>query len=167
MSENVPLVVINFSTDDICLSKGEIMGFTQCQSLDISEIITETSTETSSISLDDDDDTKECRVEYKMEAPFESNEKKFITSPADIDAHRKVDLQDTEITKDHQEVFKELCEEYKDIFSTDSGGIRKLPLIKMEIDTGDSPPITKKPYTLPFKTCCLDSTKKNSARRTS
>ena len=47
--ENVPLVVINFSTDNIYLSKGEIMGFMQCQSMDISEIMTETSTEPSSI----------------------------------------------------------------------------------------------------------------------
>ena len=150
-SENVPLVVINFSTDDIYLSKGEIMGFMQCQSLDISEIITETSTEPSSISLDEDDDTEESRGECKMETPFESNEKKFITSPADIDVHRKVDLQDAGITKEHHEAFKELCEENKDIFSTDSGNIGKMPLIEMEIDTGDSPPITQKPYTLPLK----------------
>ena len=29
--------------------------------------------------------------------------------------------------------------------------IGKTPLIEMEIDTGDSPPITQKPYTLPLK----------------
>ena len=44
-------------TDNIYLSKGEIMGFMQSQSLAISEIITETSTEPSSISLEEDDDT--------------------------------------------------------------------------------------------------------------
>ena len=48
---NVPLVVINFSTDDIYLSKGETMGYMQNQSLDISEIMTETSTEPSLIIL--------------------------------------------------------------------------------------------------------------------
>ena len=31
------------------------------------------------------------------------------------------------------------------------GDIRKTPLVEMEIDTGDSPPITQKPYTLPLK----------------
>ena len=92
------------------------MGFMQCQSLEISEIVTETSTEPSSISLDEDNDTEESRVECKMEAPFESNEKKFITSPADIDVHREVDLQDAEIMREHQEAFRELCDEYKDIF---------------------------------------------------
>ena len=54
-TENVPLVVINLLKDDVYLSKGEIMGFMQNQSLDISEIVTETSTEPSPIILEDDD----------------------------------------------------------------------------------------------------------------
>ena len=118
-TENVPLVVIHFLTDNIYLSKGEIMGFMHNQSLDISAIMTETFTDPSLMSLEEDDDTEESKVEYKIEAPFELNEK-FITSRADIDIHRKVDLQDAEITKEHQEAFKELCNEYKVIFSIDS-----------------------------------------------
>ena len=114
-TENVPLVVINFLTDNIYLSKGEIMGFMLSQALDISEIVTETSTEPSPISLEEDDDTEGSK-EQKKEAAFEYNEKKFITSPADIDIHRKINLQDAEFTKEQQEVFKELCNEYKNIF---------------------------------------------------
>ena len=53
-TENVPLVVINFLADSIYLLKGEIMGFMQNQSLDISEIVTETSTEPSPILLEED-----------------------------------------------------------------------------------------------------------------
>ena len=37
-TENVPLVVINLSIDSVYLSKGEIMGFMQSQSLDISKL---------------------------------------------------------------------------------------------------------------------------------
>ena len=33
----------------------------------------------------------------------------------------------------------------------DSSDIGKTPLLEMEIDTGDSPPITQKSYTLPLK----------------
>ena len=146
--EIVPLVVINFSLDSMYLSKGDIMGFIQCQSLDVSEIVTETSTEPSSILLDEDDDTGESEIEDKIEVPLGPNVKKSITSSADIDVHRKVDLHDAEITKEHQEAFKELCDEYKDIFSVDSGNIGKTPLLEMEIDTGDIPLITQKPYTL-------------------
>ena len=56
-TENVPLVAIKFLTDNIYLSKGEIMGFMQSQRLDILEIVTETSTEPSPISLEEGDDT--------------------------------------------------------------------------------------------------------------
>ena len=137
-TENVPLVVINLLADSIYLSKGEIMGFMQSQSLDISEIVTETSTEPSPILLEEDNDTAGSR-EQKKETAFENNEKKFITSPTDIEIHKKVDLQDAEVTKEQQKAFKELCSEYKDIFSIDSSDIGKTPLIEMEIDTGDSP----------------------------
>ena len=118
-TEDVPLVVINFSTDSVYLSKGEIMGFMQSQSLDISEIITETSTEPSPILLEEDNDIEELK-EQKRKITLENIEKKFITSPADIDVHRKVELQDAEVTEAQQNAFKELCDEYKDIFSTDS-----------------------------------------------
>ena len=141
-TESVPLVLINFSVDDISFSKGEIMGFLQNQSLDISEIRTETSTEPSPIIIEEDNVTKVFQ---------EQGEKKFITSPVDIEVHRKVELQDADVSEEHQNAFKELCKEFKDIFSVDSSDIGKTPLVEMEIDTGDSPPITQKPYTLPLK----------------
>ena len=127
------------------------MGFMQCQSLDVSEITTGTSTDPSSILLDEDNDTEESQIEHKIEIPLGPNEKKFITSLADIDVHRKVDLQDVEISKEHQEIFKKLCDECKDIFPVDSSNIGKIPLLEMETDTADSPLITQKPYTLPLK----------------
>ena len=148
-TENVPLVVINLSTDDVYLSKGEVMGFMQNQSLDISKIITETSTEPSPIILEDDD--KEVLQNLNGEVNTENTEKRFITSPADIEVHRKVELQDADITEAQQNAFKDLCIEFKDIFSTDSSDIGKTPLLEVEIDTGDSLPITQKPYTLPLK----------------
>ena len=57
-TESVPLVLINFLVDDISLSKGEIMGFLQNQSLDVSEIRTETSTEPSLILIEEDKTTE-------------------------------------------------------------------------------------------------------------
>ena len=98
-TENVPLVVINLSNDDVYLSKGGIMGFMQKQSLDISKIVTETSTEPSPIILEDDD--KEVLQKLNGEVNTENMEKRFITSPANIEVHRKVELQDTDITEAH------------------------------------------------------------------
>ena len=70
--------------------------------------------------------------------------KAFITSPTDVDTHRKVKLQDAEVLDHYKEEFEELCEEYKDIFSNDSSDIGKTPLITMEIETEDSPPSLSK-----------------------
>ena len=53
--------------------------------------MTETSPEPSPISLEEDDDTEGSK-EQRKETSFECNEKKFITSPADIDIHRKINF---------------------------------------------------------------------------
>ena len=142
ITDNVPMILINFSVDDVLFSRGEIMGFLQSQPIDISEIMTETSTEPSPIVIEEDNVT---------EVLQEQEKKKFITSPADIDIHQKVELQDADVSEEHQNAFKDLCNEFKDIFSVDLSDIGKTPLVAMEIDTGDSPPITHKPYTLPLK----------------
>ena len=81
----------------------------------------------------------------------EEVEKKFITSPADVEVHRKVNLQDAKIAEEDLQQFKKLCKEYYDIFSKDSTDIGRTPLVTMEIDMGDSPPITQRPYNLPLK----------------
>ena len=117
--------------------------------MEISEILTETTLESPLFICDikeekDPDKQEEISIEEK-------EEKKFITSPADVDVHRKVELQDANVSEEHKQAFRDLCIEFIDIFSIDSGDIRKTPLLEVEIDTGDSPPITQKPYTLPLK----------------
>ena len=114
-TENVPLVVINLLADDISLSKGEIMGFMQNQSLDISKIVTETSTEPSPILLEEDNNI-EVLQDQKEEIVSESKEKKFITSPVDIEVHQKIELQDANVSDEQPNAFKALCNEFKDIF---------------------------------------------------
>ena len=114
-TENVPLVVINFLADNISLLKGEIMGFMQNQSLDISEIVTETSMEPSPILLEEDDNIEGFQ-DQEEEVISESKEKKFITSPADIEVHQKIELQDADVSEEQQNAFRELCNEFKDIF---------------------------------------------------
>ena len=124
-TENIPLVVITFSTNNVYLSKGEIMGFMQDQSLNISEIITETSTEPSPILLEEEDDIEGLQ-EQKRKINLGNRQKKFITSPADIEVHRRVELQDANVTEVQQNALKELCNEFKDIFSIDSVTLEKL-----------------------------------------
>ena len=90
-TEHLPLVVINLAMDDVNLLKGESVGYMCIQSLEISEIMTETSTKPSLLICEDD----EKEVLNRQEGDFvkEKVEKKFITSPADKEVHRKVELQ--------------------------------------------------------------------------
>ena len=75
----------------------------------------------------------------------------FICSPADIPAHCKVHLQDKEISGDVCQRFEELCEEYGQVFSKHNKDIGRTKLVKMDVDTGDTPPVSSRPYTLPLK----------------
>ena len=75
----------------------------------------------------------------------------FICSPADVPGPRKVQLQDKDITTDIRQKFKEQCEEYGEAFSKNNEDIGRTKLVKMDIDTGDSPPVSSRPYTLPLK----------------
>ena len=75
----------------------------------------------------------------------------FICSPADVPGPCKVQLQDKDITTDIRQKFKEVCEEYREAFSKNNEDIGRTKLVKMDIDTGDSPPVSSRPYTLPLK----------------
>ena len=60
-------------------------------------------------------------------------------------------LQDKGITMDIGQKFEELCDEYGEAFSKNNEDIGRTKLVKMDIDTGDSPPVSLRPYTLPLK----------------
>ena len=70
----------------------------------------------------------------------------FITSPADVDPRPPVKLKDAEVSPEHRQAFEELCEEFADVFSQNSGDLGKTPLMKMEIPTGDN--VTNQPASL-------------------
>ena len=60
-------------------------------------------------------------------------------------------LEDAEISPDTRAQFEELCEKHLMEFSKNNKDIGRTTLIEMEIDTGDSMPISQSPYTLPAK----------------
>ena len=134
----IPLVLINLNEDEkIFLRKGEILRHLEPSSIEINEIVKE-------------DWQKEEEIKGEENEAI-SLEKKFITSPAEVNTHSIMQLQDAEVAKKYKEQFKQLCKEFEDVFSKDSTDIGKTPLITMDIDTGDSPPICQKPYNLPLK----------------
>ena len=66
----------------------------------------------------------------------------FLKLPAEAPAHRKVFLEDKDIsqlTQLTQEAFMKLCEHYDEIIFKNSSNIGKTMLVKMEIDTENHP----------------------------
>ena len=123
--ECVPLTLLNLAEDQsIFLKKGEILGHLEQCPITIEEIIKEVWPD--SVETDGEEENSKLPLE-----------KKFITSPAEINTHRKVNLQDAQVSAKYKEQFKILCKEFEDIFSKDSTDIGKTPLITMDIDTGD------------------------------
>ena len=137
--EYIPLTLLNLAEDEaVYLKKGEILGHLEPCPITIEEIVKE------DWSSSEESDGEEESSELPLE-------KKFITSPAEVNTHRRVNLQDAEVSAKYREQFKQLCKEFEDIFSKDSTDIGKTSLITMDIDTGHSPPVCQKPYNLPLK----------------
>ena len=80
-----------------------------------------------------------------------TNASNFIKSPAEVEPHRKVDLKDAPISEETKDKFNNLCNKFDCIISKGSDDIGKTLLVEMDIETGNSPPIVSRPYTLPLK----------------
>ena len=144
----MPLTIFNLSTvDHLYIGKDTAITFAEQPVL-----------ETYNIELASEDKIKEHlakpqnwvpqRHETLPEIPHDTA---FICSPADVPGPRKVQLQDKNIMTDIRQKFEELCEEYGEAFSKNNEDVGRTKLVKMDIDTGDSPPVSSRPYTLPLK----------------
>ena len=89
--------------------------------------------------------------QYNLNDEKDEVEKKFITSPAQVESQRRVKLQDAYVSERDKNNFRNLCKEYEDISSKSSEDIGHTPLVTMDIDTGNSPPVYQRPYSLPLK----------------
>ena len=146
----------------VFIPKGTILAELQLVSCSINQITTESYIQINEIeaqkalSINDqnkltrDNDNENDKSELSKD-DMENLEKKFITSPADVDEHRKAELQDAVVTEKERNQFKQLCEEFTEVFSKSSEDIGRTPLVTMEIETGDSPPVCQKPYNLALK----------------
>ena len=80
----IPYILLNLSEEEIFLRKGEILGHLEKEDITVEEITTETMFQSENVDL--------TKLNYEV-----LTEKTFITSPADVDTHRKVKLQDAEV----------------------------------------------------------------------
>ena len=61
-----------------------------------------------------------------------------------------MELRDQDVPKETKQEFKKLKEDYLEVFSLNNQDIGHTQLATMHVNTGDSPPICQKPYTLPL-----------------
>ena len=149
--ENVPYLLINLSNDDEHILKGEEIAIMEELMINSDQIYKEADKQENKEQLKSDLKVRKNEIHFEEEInymddelvikPCESDEeeeveKKFITSPADVETQRKVKLQDAYITEIDKARFRCLCNEFEDIFSKSSEDIGHTPLVTMDIDTG-------------------------------
>ena len=164
--ENVPYMLINLSNDDEHILKGEEIAIMEELMVNSDQIYKEADKQENKEQLKSDLKVRKDEIHFEEEINYmddeivisvgESDEEdeveeKFITSPADVETQRKVKLQNANITEIDKARFRCLCNEFEDIFSKSSEDIGHTPLVTMDIETGDSPPVCQKPYSLPLK----------------
>ena len=144
----IPLTIFNLSkVDHLYIGMDTVIAFA-----DIPEF------ETYNVEIAIEDNIKEHLAKPRNWVPQRhetlpeiSSDTPFICSPANVSGQRKVHLQDKDISSDVCQRFEELCDEYGQAFSKHNEDIGRTKLVKMDVDTGDSPPISSRPYTLPLK----------------
>ena len=149
-----PFVIVNFSHHEhLHLPKDHVVAFAEkdCSEGEVLEICTMEQLE-KELPRNWIPERK-CQEKFSefFENPFMQKDDDFLKSPAEVPVHRKVLLEDKNISPKIQEAFDKLCKKYDYIISRNSGDIGKTMLVEMEIDMGNHPPIASKPYTLPLK----------------
>ena len=146
----IPFAFTNLSMYSQYLGKDKVVGFAQPTAEDV-EVC----------ALADHDELAEmmrgprnhipCKQQAKYKLPIIPLDNAFLTSPADVPGPRKVDLQDADITSHTRSAFDALCEKCPKVFSKGNEDIGRTQLVTMDIDMGDSPPVSSRPYTLALK----------------
>ena len=146
----IPFAFTNLSMYSQYLGKDKVVGFAQQMAEDV-EVH----------ALADHDEIAEMmqgprnhiprKTQAKYKMPIIPLDNAFITSPADVPGPRKVDLQDADMTPGTRSTFDMLCEKYPKVFSKGNEDIGHTQLVTMDIDMGDSPPVSSRLYTLALK----------------
>ena len=145
-----PFTFTNLSMYSQYLCKDKVVGFAQTTAEDV-EVH----------ALADHDELAEMmrgprnhiphKKQAKYKLPIIPLDNAFITFPADVAGLRRVDLQDADITPGTRSAFDMLCEKCPKVFSKGNEDIGSTQLVTMDIDMGDSPPVSSRWYTLALK----------------
>ena len=138
-----PFIIVNFSHHKyLHLPKDHIVAFAEkdCKENDVFEICTMEELEKELQRNWIPEHKRQETMTELFKNPFMKKQDDFLKSPAEAPPHRKVLLEDKDISPKIQNAFKQLCDRYDDIISKNSGDIGKTMPVEMEIDTGNQPP---------------------------
>ena len=128
--EYVPYLLINLSNDDEHILKGEEIAVMEELMINSDQIQKEGDRQDSKEQLKSDLKVRKSEIYFEEEVNYldeevtieacdsdeEEVEKKFITSPADVETQRKVKLQDAYTTEIDKERFRCLCKDLRIYF---------------------------------------------------
>ena len=146
----IPFAFTNLSMYSQYLGKDKVVGFAQPTAEDI-EVHALANHDKLAEMMRGPQNHIPCKKQAKYKLPIIPLDNAFLTSPADVPGLRRVDLQDANITPGTRSAFDVLCEKYPKVFSKGNEDIGRTQLVTMDIDMGDSPPGSSRPYTLALK----------------
>ena len=146
----IPLAFINLSMYSQYFGKDKVVGFAQLTAEDVEvHALADHDKIAKMMRGPQNHIPRKTQAKYKM--PIIPLDNAFITSPVDVPRPRRVDLQDADITPGTRSAFDMLCEKYPKVFSKGNEDIGRTQLVTMDIDKGDSLPVSSRPYTLALK----------------
>ena len=136
--KEIPYMIINLDyNDEVYIGKNTHVAYIEGESVECNYIeVCETIEST------------ECRNWVPKRKIVNSD---LVYSQAQVTEHRRVELRDQDMSEETKREFDKLKEDYPEVFSLNNQDIGCTQLVTMHVNTGDSPPICQKPYTLPLK----------------
>ena len=138
--DTIPYMIVNLDCHDtVYIKKDTLVAYiheedVSCEYLEVHEIVESTQ-----------------GINWKPPHNHKIVKSDLVYSPAQITEHCRVELKDHDASEETKQQFEELKAKYPKVFSLNDEDIGQTQLVTMDIDTGDSPPVCQKPYTLPLK----------------
>ena len=154
LTKNFPCKVLMYNLshhDSVYLPRGTVVAKATPDKEDVVSIEAMSTDDAAKYVHAEDIKYKGLGVPHKNKAPAAADLSDFITSPAQVEDHPKIPTADASVPFDILECFNKLCDRKQQVFSKNNTDIGQTKLIEMEIDTGLSPPVSSRPYSLALK----------------
>ena len=138
--DTIPYMIVNLDYHDaVYISKDTLIAYIHdeeisCEYLEVNEIVESTQ-----------------GINWQPPRKRKIVNSDLVYSPAQVTEHCRVELKDHNASEETKQEFEKLKTKYPEVFSINNEDIGHTQLVTMDIDTGDSPPVCQKPYTLPLK----------------